>query len=254
MEINDDLHQDENKKFNSTTKKHFISFADKKYSKTLMRIKNQSIESGFFDVVETFNEEFLSEEIKKYCLSNGRGYGFWIWKPILIKNYLDNMNYGDILTYCDAGCTINKEGRQRFEEYINILSNPENDIITFNMEHLEKYWSKRDIFVHFNADNLMDTGQVCATSIILKKTEKTINLINEWYNVCINNRNLIDDSRSINGESSFFIDNRHDQSLFSMVSKKYKTFELTNETYVIVDGNHNVFNKQYPIQATRLRF
>jgi hypothetical protein len=120
--------------------------------------------------------------------------------------------------------------------------------------NLEKYWSKKDIFLHFNAENLMDTPQIGSTSIMLKKTEKTISLINEWCDVCINNRNLLDDSPSINGETSFFIDNRHDQSLFSMVAKKYKTFELTDETYMIVNGVHNVFDKHYPIHGTRLRF
>jgi hypothetical protein len=236
-------------------KKHFISFADSKLLNTLNRIKSQAINSNFFDSVETFNENFLSHDIKEYCINNHRGFGYWIWKPILIKEYLKKINFGDLLVYCDAGCTINSEGKQRFDEYVSMLSKNDDDIITFNMySNLEKFWSKMDIFLFFNSENLMETGQIGATSIILKKTEKTIKLIDEWEHICVNHRNLIDDSKSKSNESDVFIDNRHDQSIFSMVAKKYKTIELQDETYMIVNGNHQNFNKQYPIHATRLRF
>jgi len=235
--------------------KYFICFADTKYQRTLLRLEEQAKEYGLFDCVDTFNENFLSDDIKKYCLENTRGFGFWIWKPILIKFYLEKIDYNDILIYCDAGCTLNIEGKERFEYYMDILSKPENDIITFNMyDNLEKYWTKKDIFVRFNTEHLMETGQIGATSIIMKKTKKTIDLITEWHDICTKERHLLDDSPSENKETTYFIDNRHDQSLFSMVAKKYKTFELPDETYMILNGNHQNFDKQYPIQGTRLKF
>jgi hypothetical protein len=174
---------------------------------------------------------------------------------ILIKNYLEKLNFNDLLLYCDAGCTINIEGSERFNDYVNMLSSGDDDILTFNMyENLEKFWTKMDVFEFFNSKNLMDTGQIGATSIFLKKTEKTLKLINEWENICINHRNLIDDSKSIQTENDCFIEHRHDQSIFSMVAKKYKTIELSDETYIINNGNPNSFNKKFPIQGTRLRF
>lgn len=235
--------------------KHFISFADSKYQRTLLRLKQQAHESNFFDYINTFDENFLSDDIKTYCFDNPRGFGFWIWKPILIKNYLENINYNDIVIYCDAGCTINKEGLERFNYYIDVLTKPENDIIVFNMYgNLEKNWSKKDIFIYFDSENLMGTPQIGATSILLKKTKNTINLITEWYDTCTKKRHLLDDTPSINEETTDFIDNRHDQSIFSMIAKKYKTFDLPDETYMIVNGNDKVFDKQFPIQGTRLRF
>lgn len=238
-------------------KKHFISFADSKFLGTLNRIESQAINSNFFDSVETFNENLLSDDIKQYCIENtNRGFGFWIWKPILIKEYLKKINFGDLLLYCDAGCTINSEGKQRFNDYVSMLSkDDDDDIITFNMyANLEKFWSKMDIFLFFNSENLMDTGQIGATSIFLKKTEKTIKLIDEWAHICVNYRNLLDDSKSKSNESDVFIENRHDQSIFSMVAKKYKTIQLPDETYMIVNGNHKNFDNKYPIQGTRIKF
>lgn len=232
---------------------HFISFADTKFSRTLDRIKNEAINSNFFDHVEIFDESFLDDEIKHYCDNNPRGYGFWIWKPIMIKKYLEKINFGDLLMYCDAGCTINSNGSERFNEYVKMLSSEEkyNDIITFNTDYEEKKWTKMDTFDFFNLHSLMDSKHVIATSIFLKKTDNTLDLINEWEYVCVNHRNLIDDSSSKNPNSEFFMDNRHDQSIFSMVVKKYDTIKLTDETYMILNGK---FDNKYPIHATRIKY
>lgn len=88
--------------------------------------------------------------------------------------------------------------------------------------------------------------------IILKKYNKTVFLFNELYNIISNNYNLIDDSPSILNNDISFIENRHDQSVFSLLRKKYGTEILNNETYFPESYSKDYIN-QFPIIAARLK-
>ena len=57
------------------------------------------------------------------------------------------------------------------------------------------------------------------------------------------------ESISIIPNDSGFIDHRHDQSLFSLLRKKYGTISIPDETYSENWSDSNIKNK--PIHATR---
>src|ERR1035437_10409977 len=101
---------------------YFISFASTICKNSLVRIKQQAINSNFFDEVRVMDELSLEPEILKYCTDNQRGFGYWIWKPILIKKTLLDIDYNDIIVYADAGCTINSNAVSRFQEYVDLLN------------------------------------------------------------------------------------------------------------------------------------
>lgn len=69
------------------------------------------------------------------------GYG-----NIMLLKKLDEINENDILIYLDVGCTINPKGKEKFNEYIELLNKNDEGIISFQLNHLEKkYTTKRDI-------------------------------------------------------------------------------------------------------------
>jgi|688.fasta_scaffold34567_2 hypothetical protein len=230
----------------------FLSFADKKYSLTLERIKNEAISSSFFDEVKTYNENDLPEDLKNFCNSNRRGFGYWVWKPYFVYKTIKEIGENDILVYCDAGCTINQKGKNRFDEYIEMVKNDPYANISFQMDHLEKRFSKGDIFKYFDAYNQLDTGQIANCTIILRKNEHTMNLVKLWYETCINERHLITDIPSQSPNDPIFFDNRHDQSIFSVIRKKYGTIFLEDETYKL--NNDGSFDIKYPIHCSRVKF
>jgi hypothetical protein len=89
-----------------------------------------------------------------------------------------------------------------------------------------------------------------ATSFILKKCDHTLKIINEWYNFsCI--YNLLDDSESNIKNDDSFIEHRHDQSIFSLIRKKYGTEIIQDETWFNNWDFNNI--KDYPILAKRLK-
>jgi hypothetical protein len=120
-------------------KNHFLSFGgpDESYHNTLYRVCRQAIEFNIFDEIHPTTEEDLKKDQtiwnkhgnfiennvfygKGYPLN--RGYGYWLWKPCIIKKLLDQISMNDIIVYCDAGCELNKPGLQRVFEYIDVLN------------------------------------------------------------------------------------------------------------------------------------
>ena len=88
-----------------------------------------------------------------------------------------------------------------------------------------------------------------ASVIILRKTQHTIDLINKWLSYS-ETYNLINDTKSY-VEHSNFKDHRHDQSIYSLLVKKYGTILIKDETYF--EPNWNKGGKNYPFWVIRNR-
>ena len=113
-----------------------------------------------------------------------------------------------------------------------------------------------DVIKFFNIDNLesLKLNHMQAGILMMLKCDKIVSLITEWYEICSNNYNLIDDSPSINKNNNYFVENRHDQSIFNLLVKKYN---LINYDLGIYRNNRNT-NKEdyinglmYPIWCSR---
>jgi hypothetical protein len=229
---------------------HFISFADNKFINTLNRIEIEALNSGFFNKVTTLGEDSLDEKTLNYCYSNGRGFGYWSWKSYIVYEYLKTLDYGDILVYSDAGNTININGKDRFKFYIDYLSQDNNDSIFFQMGHIEKSWSKMDAIDFLDSYNLIDTGQIAACSFLIKKTDRIVELVKTWRDVCYNHKNLIDDTDSKIENDKTFSEHRHDQSILSILVKKMKIELFEDDTWKYISHNDN----SYPINCTRIKY
>jgi hypothetical protein len=232
----------------------FITFGGpkEKFNNALIRICKEANNFSIFDEICSFNDTHLKEDFMfwykngHFIEKNQRGYGYWIWKPYLIQKKLCELNEGDILVYADCGCEININGKQRFLEYISMLDSDPNEygIISFQMEHLEKKWTKKAIFDWFKVDeSIKNSGQCVGGIQIIKKNKHSSNVVNEWVNNI--RHELINDNTD--NEDFCFIENRHDQSIYSIIVKKYGSIKLPDETY-FEDWNNGI---NYPILAKR---
>lgn len=213
---------------------------------------NYFTESIGLTVDDLKNDSDFWKQHGNFLESNPRGYGFYLWKPYIIKRQLDKMAEGDILVYADAGCTINPNGLPRFLEYIKMLeTNPEKyGLISFQMIHLEELkYSKRLLLETMDAtDTMIITGQCVGGIQIIKKNAHSSMIINEWWNLA-SQYPLINDTRNIN-EYGQFIDHRHDQSIYSLVVKKFGSIKIPDETWFYPDWSTGT---NYPFWATRIR-
>ena len=236
---------------------HLITYGDERFTQSKARIYNDVISSGWFDSVAIYGPEDLDAEFKERfqnILQLPRGGGYWIWKPYIINKHLSRMNNNDILIYLDSGCTINLQGRNRFNEYIEMLNNSDDGIISFKTNYLEKTWTVKEIFNYFNVSensDIVNTGQIIGGVKILKKNANSINIINLWLKALYDNPLLFTDYYN-NNQCPEYIENRHDQSICSIICKLHKTIVLKDETY-FDNGFYNNESFSYPFWATRLR-
>jgi len=232
---------------------HFVTYGNEMYNNSKKRLYKESTNSGWFDTIHIYGPKNLSDSFKTEfgdILKKLRGAGYWIWKFDIIKQQLTKMVNNDILIYMDAGCSINIKGKTRFNEYIDMLNNSSESIISFQCKGaIENRFTIKELFHHFNMNVNNNLKQFVGGVLIMKKTDKMMKMINECINVLRTDHLLVTDHYNKLGQCSDFIDNRHDQSILSLVRKKYGSIILTDETWFIPFGNKE--SMQYPFWATR---
>jgi hypothetical protein len=236
---------------------HFITYANAAFENPMNRIISEARNTSWFTTSTPYRPHNLSSEFRnKYndILLRPRGAGYWIWKIDIIKQHLDKIENDDFLIYMDAGCSINPNGKKRFNEYIDMLNKSNEGIISFQMPHPEKIWTTRQIFQHFNLDlnsDYANSGQILGGILIMKKNEKLLKIIDEYFKVLATNKLLFTDDYNNKNQESFFKDNRHDQSIFSLIRKIHGSFVLGDETFFPHFGSD--ISLQYPFWATQKR-
>lgn len=238
-------------------KKIFLTFGGPiiKYHKACFRICKQAVGMRVFDQVIGRTEVDLKQDNEfwrkhqAFIENNKKGYGYWIWKSYIIKKQLEMMQDNDVLLYADSGCVLNINGLLRLNEYFNMIQNSEkNNIICFQLNLIEKHWTKMDIAVYLKSIKHMHSKMIIATSFIIKKNKNTTDFVNKWYDCCCQ-YNLINDSPSKYPNYNSFVENRHDQSIFSLLVKNEgNAIILDDETY-FHDWKNGL---KFPIHARRL--
>jgi hypothetical protein len=202
----------------------------------------ESVLSNYFKNIG-FNEvyPYRSENVKtgifyeenKEILDNERGDGYWLWKPKIILDSLEKMEYGDVLVYTDAG-----------DELLdNILYHIKNHVDTYDYyftnwggdRWYQKICTKRDCFILMGCDEEVyhNTPQMEAGFIIVKKTDQNITFINEYFYFC-KNKNIITDIPNEYGENFHnWQFHRHDQSILTnLIVKNNYSFFTSLDDYI----------------------
>ena len=242
-----------------TSSTYFVSFGgpSANYHSALNRVCNEAIKFGLFTKIMGFTDIHLKNDLefwnthRIFIESNSRGYGYWLWKSYLVKTQLKRMNEGDVLVYADAGCTLNVNGKKRLIEYIDMCKNHESGMVSFQLTHLEHNWTKNDIIQHLNAsDDLVSSGQLVGGIFIIRKCARVNELVDKWYETCCS-YNLLDDTPSLTPNHPTFVENRHDQSIWSILRKQHGSLIIPDETYFI---NWNADGIFFPLLATRKKY
>ena len=212
-------------------RKYFISFADSRMRAATQRIARQAEDMNFFDEIHVMNEDALEPEFCskwQHIMKFGvRGFGYWCWKPYIILRLLEKMPENAVLLYCDAGCHLNPKGVARLQFYVDEVNADPLGIKAFYTfcnysEVTEKKWTKGDAFDYFNCryrKDVTDSPQIATTQILFRKCPGVMDFVSEWNRVWYDNFSLIDDSPSKSPNLPGFIENRHDQTVFSLMYK-----------------------------------
>ena len=218
-------------------KKYHINYANGRYLKAQEYCSESAKAAGFDEVIsysiENIDNEFY--EKNRHILEQPRGAGYWIWKPYFIKKTLDKMNDGELLVYSDSGSYYQESP----QPLIDLIQKEKTGVLSFELKGLlEKVYTKRDTFVLMGLDNpkYSESSQREATYIWLIKNDFTVNLINEYLEYAQDDR-IISDLPSQNENFPEFQDHRHDQSIWSLLCKKY---DITPHRLISQHGAHLV--------------
>ena len=233
---------------------HLISYGNNGYINQKKVLEKTAISSLLFDTVTVYSPGDLDRTFLQqfhHLIFQHKGGGYWMWKPYLIKRFYDSIPSGDIVIYCDAGCLINGEGRKRFNEYMDIIVNSHFGSLAFELPHREIEYSKREVFDYFECSrDIIESNQLMATVILLRKTKHVSDLLMHWNMVLNNAPLLFTDVLDENTQYHEFIDHRHDQSIFSIIRKTYGSEIIADETYF---SNFPEEGCLFPFWAARMR-
>lgn len=235
--------------------KWFITYGDDKFRAAKDKIIKEAISTCEFDNVIAYGKDNLSSELlSSELIKIPRGGGLWSWKPDVIWTTMQQAKDGDIIVYCDSGCTVQKSNE--WSKYWKLLGT--HDIIAQRIFKRTDKWTRKEIIDYFpeNGDFWTRCYQYQAT-IIIVVSEFTRKFVCEWRDLILTHPNFIMDVTIDERPSQHrsLIENRHDQAIYSALIYKYLNNRAT-KSKVYTQWEHiegvDVFSKQ-AIRATRLR-
>lgn len=222
--------------------KHFVTFSNDYYKSARVYNVKTSLTYGGFDNAFSLSPDDIDINFKcknAKILAYPKGAGLWLWKPWAINYALNQIAYGDYLFYTDAACYW-------IRSVDNIIERMNDDIWVVDNALIEEQFTKPFLFksLGLTDDKYTKTNQRPAIFIGLRKSNRSVSFINEWLELCQNEDYIkpeTDDDLS-EGQNVGFISHREDQSIFSLLTKKYGITPSLNPS---ISGKHPEFEK-YP--------
>lgn len=220
-----------------------INYSNKFYTRAQKNNTKSAIELGCFKKVISYQPNDIEEQFyrkNKEILSNPRGAGYWLWKPYFIKKTLSLMSDGEYLFYCDSGSRFVTS----VDELLKLVKTTNQDIIPFELPFKESQYTKRDCFILTNTDEekYYNSQQRLAGFSVWKKSEDAVKFVDEWLTLAQDERIITDLENQMNFPNyDDFITHRHDQSLFSLLTKRYNLAAYRDPSQY-----GNVFFEMYP--------
>jgi len=212
--------------------KILLNYADGKYFEAQQKNCLSGMFSGFNVVYKMSRSEidasFLSENGD--ILNQKRGAGYWLWKPYFINRILTGLSENDVLFYSDSGSVFIRGLDPLFER---VLDDP-NGVLCFELagKYTERFWTKRDVFLHLNLNHseYTDTPQRMASFMVFRGTPFAKDLVREFLDIARTARLITDMPNFDFWLEPGFKDHRHDQSLWSVLTKLRKVTTLPDPT------------------------
>ena len=193
---------------------HLVSYADENFVEQ-QKFLHQTHKEGFthhpYSRKQLETTDFYKDN--KKILDQSKGAGWWVWKPYYILETLKSINEGDYLIYCDCGDMFSPGLVNYIEETLD-----ENDAsLLLLSNNINGNYTKRDCFIKMNCDeeDYHDVSQLEAGFMIWKSCEKSIKVVEDWLNYCLD-LDIVNNAPSTLGEELLsFVEHRNDQSIIT---------------------------------------
>jgi hypothetical protein len=235
--------------------KILFNYADLKFYNSQKINTESGLSIGGFDKVFEFNRGNIDSvffEKNKHILTQYRGAGYWLWKFYFANNLLNDPSIPEnsYIFYADSGSKF----IDSIDHLIEVFNRDGLSVMTFRQNHLSYIWTKRDAFILTDTDypEYTHTGARVGGWFLLKKD----NFSREFISKCLEygcDYRIITDSPNELGQPNYegFIENRHDETVITLVSKKYGLFPYRNPSQWGFIGDVNFTDNEYGPEGTK---
>ncbi|MFW8601949.1 glycosyltransferase family 2 protein [Desulfobacterota bacterium M19] len=205
---------------------YLVNYATDRFLKAQKRLNKSARKFGIDHCLSYTGKDILQTEFyqkNRGILEQARGAGFWLWKPYIILQALEQANDGDVIIYSDSGAEIIDSLQPLLDLCVS-----RNGLIFFQVPcytttFVNKSWTKRDCFILMEADNedFHQARQVAGSPSLFIKNKANIDFVRQWLLYCEDPR-IITDQPNTCGKKNYpeFYDHRHDQSILSILVKR----------------------------------
>jgi len=259
---------------------HLVYFGDNNFSIGKNRIRRQAENFGVFKSILEYGEKNLNGDfwenhaqkmMQRRVGMPDKFYGYYACKAHFLSEALKTIPEDDVLLHVDSGCELNRNGLDKLKQYYEECL--ETNGVFFTLDLPEIQWTKMDTYrkIIGEDDEYMMTRQVISGIFFMKNTPLMREIVDKWKNICVEDGGrYLDDSPSELPNHEVFRENRHDQSILSLLMKKYsEDYDFTfheDDTYETIWNSAglsgvpvgpqqaeiwNTYGRDYPIWATR---
>jgi hypothetical protein len=236
---------------------HLVNYAniEFEFSQTLNSRSGKKV--GRFDRVLSYTPRHIGRDFSQRnqtILRQKRGNGYWLWKPYIIQKSLAKINDGEYLFYSDAGALFIRP----ITPLLDLCRASGQDLLPFELPFLERAWTKRDAFILMGLDTAeyTETRQRLASYSLWRKSSFTVEFVREWLRYAEDERILTDlPNQCEQPNYPGFVDHRHDQSIFSLLTKRHRLEAFRDPSQHGSGGRETYKNSPYEqlIEHTRKR-
>jgi hypothetical protein len=199
-----------------------VTYADAKYQPRQRQLADKAAANGMASISYTREqiEQTKFYQDHRHILDQPRGNGYWLWKPYIILDAMNQVNDDDVIFYQDCGDDFDPDTVK------NIKLQPGQPCLLVNANmHPHTWWCKRDCFHYMDCDNetYYNTYQTEAGVNFWSNNSNSRNIAGTWLQYCTDVRLISDDPNTCGLDNlPEFIDHRHDQAILHNLSIKYQ--------------------------------
>lgn len=203
-----------------------INYADSTYREAQKVNSRTAKKIGRVDEVREYgpadlDSEFVNRNSASFRLGDRQVGKHGLWRPFVVADALSRVEMGDYVMYSDSGCYFVSSVRP----LVAAMERDRQDIMVFELPFLEREWTRRDVFVHLGCDveSVWNSNQFLSTIFLARKSSTSLAFFNDYRATAINAPQIFTDSENQFGlpNHESFIENRHNQSVLSVLAKKY---------------------------------
>ena len=204
-----------------------------------LRLEKQLNSSNQFHEVKAYSPAELKtlcdHKTKTFIHENPKGYGYWIWKPILVLDFLRKNPNIDVVLYLDSGCEFisNPSSSITWRHYLEEVG--KSDAIFFQNDEKEYSWTKQELFEYLvvSAAEQM-TDQLVGGAFLMSRVF-ALDFCQAWLEVMqADNFLYANDEVNHLKQRVEFREHRYDQSTLSILAKR-------KSNVCILNGNEEIY-------------